>query len=56
VQKSPQNAAFRVTLGAVYLDAGLFLRARSELEQAAKIDPNSTTIRELLVRARKMAS
>lgn len=56
VQKSPSAAEFRVTLGAVYLDAGLFLRARSELEQAAKIDPNSTVIKDLLARARKMAS
>jgi len=56
VQKSPSTADFRVTLGAVYLDAGLFLRARSELEQAAKIDPNSTVIKDLLARARKMAS
>jgi curved DNA-binding protein CbpA len=56
VQKSPSSADFRVTLGAVYLDAGLFLRARTELEQAAKIDPNSATIKDLLARARKMAS
>ena len=56
VQKSPASADFRVTLGAVYLDAGLFLRARTELEQAAKIDPSSAAIRDLLARARKMAS
>ncbi|MBI2389468.1 MAG: DnaJ domain-containing protein [Deltaproteobacteria bacterium] len=56
VQKSPSAADFRVTLAAVYLDAGLFLRARSELEQAAKIDPNNNTIKDLLARARKMAS
>lgn len=56
VQKSPSSADFRVTLGAVYLDAGLFLRARTELEHAAKIDPNSATIKDLLARARKMAS
>lgn len=56
VQKSPSSADFRVTLGAVYLDAGLFLRARTELEQAAKIDPNSATIKDLLARARRMTS
>lgn len=56
VQKSPSTAEFRVTLGAVYLDAGLFLRARSELEQAAKLDPSSPVIKDLLARARNMAS
>lgn len=56
VQKNPTHAPFRVTLGAVYLDAGLFLRARSELEQAAKLDPSNAQIKELLARARKMAS
>ena len=56
VQKNPSSAAFRVTLGAVYLDAGLFLRARSELEHAAKLDSGDATIKDLLARARKMAS
>ncbi len=56
VQKSPSHPPFRVTLGAVYLDAGLFLRARSELEHAAKLDPNNATIKDLLAKARKMAS
>lgn len=56
VQKNPSSAAFRVTLGAVYLDAGLFLRARSELEHAAKLDAGDATIKDLLARARKMAS
>ncbi len=56
VQKSPTTIDFRITLGAVYLDAGLFLRARSELEQAAKLEPNNAAVKELLARARKMAS
>jgi curved DNA-binding protein CbpA len=56
VQKVPTSARFRGTLGAVYLDAGLFLRARSELEQAAKLDPSDAQLKELLARARKMAS
>jgi len=56
VQKSPTNIDFRITLGAVYLDAGLFLRARSELEHAAKLEPNNATVKDLLARARKMAS
>jgi len=56
VQKSPTTTEFRITLGAVYLDAGLFLRARSELEHAAKLDPNNAVLKDLLARARKMAS
>lgn len=56
VQKNPNHAPFRVTLGSVYLDAGLFLRARSELEQAAKLDPSNAHIKELLARARKMSA
>ncbi|MGZ6085177.1 MAG: DnaJ domain-containing protein [Polyangiales bacterium] len=56
VQKNPNHAPFRVTLGSVYLDAGLFLRARSELEQAAKLDPSNAQIKELLARARKMSA
>ncbi|GAC1352320.1 MAG: hypothetical protein NVSMB1_14030 [Polyangiales bacterium] len=56
VQKNPNNAAFRVTLGHVYLDAGLILRARSEIEQAAKLDPTDSRAKELLAQIRKMAS
>ncbi len=56
VQKSPTTIEFRITLGSVYLDAGLFLRARSELEHAAKLDPSNATVKNLLARARKMAS
>lgn len=56
VQKNPSHAPFRVTLGAIYLDAGLFLRARSELEQAAKLDPNHKEAKDLLARARRLAS
>lgn len=56
VQKNPSHAPFRVTLGAIYLDAGLFLRARSELEQATKLDPNHREAKELLARARRLAS
>lgn len=55
VAKAPNKVAYRVTLGHVYLDAGLFLRARSELEAAARLAPQDTTIRELLNRARKAA-
>ena len=56
VQKNPNNALFRVTLGHVYLDAGLVLRARSELEQATRLAPADAKAKELLAQARKMAS
>ncbi len=55
VAKDGQNGAFRRTLGHIYLDAGLVLRARSELEVAARLTPNDETVRELLARARKLA-
>ena len=55
VQKNPNNAAFRVTLGHVYLDAGLFLRAKSELEHALKLSPGDAKVKELLAHARKAA-
>ena len=55
VSKSPNKVAYRVTLGNIYLDAGLFLRARSELESAAKLAPQDASIRELLSRAKKAA-
>lgn len=53
VQKTPASAEFRVTLGHVYLDAGLFLRAASELEQAVRLAPDDAKAKELLTRARK---
>lgn len=56
VAKNPKKALYRTTLGNVYLDAGLFLRARTELENAARLAPNDAHVRELLARARKAAS
>ena len=56
VQKNPNNAAFRVTLANVYLAAGLFLRAKSELEQALKLAPGDAAVKELLAHAKKMVS
>lgn len=56
VQAKPNHGAYRATLGHVYLDAKLFLRARSELEHAARLLPNDARVRELLSRARKAAS
>jgi len=56
VQKNPNDGAFRVTLGHVYLDAGLVLRARSELEQATRLAPADNKAKTLLAQARKMVS
>jgi curved DNA-binding protein CbpA len=56
VQKNPNAAAFRVTLASVYLGAGLFLRAKSELEQALKLSPEDAKVKELLAHAKKMVS
>ncbi|GAC1540370.1 MAG: hypothetical protein NVS3B10_05070 [Polyangiales bacterium] len=56
VQKNPNRADFRVTLGNVYLDAGLFLRARTELEQGHKLDSNAPRLKELLAQVKKLVS
>jgi curved DNA-binding protein CbpA len=56
VQKNPNNVAFRVTLGHVYLDAGLYLRARSELEQALKLEHGHAKATELLAQVKKLVS
>jgi tetratricopeptide (TPR) repeat protein len=53
VQKNPSNAAFRVTLASVYVDAGLILRAKSELEQALKIAPADAKVKEPLAQVKK---
>lgn len=55
VRAKPGHAPFHVTLGHIYLDVGLFLRARTELETAARLLPNDARVRELLARARKAA-
>ncbi len=52
VQKNPASAEFRVTLGLVYFDAGLLLRAKSELEQAVRLAPDDSKAKELLVRVK----
>jgi curved DNA-binding protein CbpA len=52
VQKNPASAEFRVTLGLVYFDAGLLLRAKSELEQAVRLAPEDAKAKELLARVK----
>jgi curved DNA-binding protein CbpA len=44
----PANPAFRVTLAKIYLEAGLPLGARRELETAAQLAPQDDTIRSML--------
>jgi curved DNA-binding protein CbpA len=56
VAKNQRSALYRTTLGHIYLDAGLYLRARAELENAARLAPNDPHVRELLAAARKAAS
>jgi len=56
VQKNPNDAAFRVTLGHVYLDAGLFLRSRKELERALELEPANARAKELLAQVKKLMS
>jgi tetratricopeptide (TPR) repeat protein len=49
----PANAAFRVTLGSVFLAANLPLKARRELETAAQLAPQDDTIAAMLKRVSK---
>ncbi len=52
---SPQNVKYRVTLANVYVAANLVLAAKRELENAARIDPKSTLVAEMLRRLPKPA-
>jgi curved DNA-binding protein CbpA len=51
----PKNVAFRITLASVYLEAGLALNARRELETAAQLAPHDGTIQAMLKRVGKSA-
>jgi curved DNA-binding protein CbpA len=44
----PQNADYKITLAAVFIQAGLGLNARRELEAAAQLSPRNATIQALL--------
>ena len=50
---APQTIKFRVTLANIYLAANLVLAAKRELENAARIDPKSGLIAEMLKRLPK---
>ena len=56
VQKNPTKTAFRVTLAQVYVDAGLLLRAKSELEHAVKQSPDDAAAKSHLARVKKIIS
>ncbi len=51
---APQTIKFRVTLANVYLAANLVLAAKRELENAARIDPKSGPVAEMLKRLPKV--
>ena len=53
ISVAPQTTKYRVTLANVYLAANLVLAAKRELENAARIDPKSTVVSELLKRLPK---
>jgi curved DNA-binding protein CbpA len=53
VQIEPGNGDYKITLATVFIDAGLLLNARRELEAAAQILPRNATIQALLKRVHK---
>jgi hypothetical protein len=53
IQVEPGNADFKLTLATVFLEAGLGLNARRELEAAAQLSPRNANIQALLKRVNK---
>jgi predicted Zn-dependent protease len=51
----PEDAPIRVTLGRIYLEAGMKESALSELERAQQLAPRDDTIRDWLKQARREA-
>jgi hypothetical protein len=56
VQKGPKRPQSRVTLALAYVDAKLFRRAQSELEEAARLSPDDQRVRKLLDQVRKLSA
>ena len=54
VQKGPKRAQSRLTLALCYVDAKLFRRACSELEEASRLSPDDVRIRKLLEQVRRL--
>jgi len=48
IELAPENIKYRITLAKVYIAANLLLAAKRELEAAAKVDPKSQSVAELL--------
>jgi hypothetical protein len=55
VQQEPKNAAYRITLGEVYADAGLALRAEGEAKRAIELAPKDPRALALMDRVTKTA-
>jgi DnaJ domain len=53
IQIEPRNAEYKITLATVFLEAGLHLNARRELEAAAQLSPRNATIQALMKRVNK---
>lgn len=53
VELQPQNAKARLLLGRIYMSIGLRLNAKRELETAAKLDPASEMVKNLLIELQK---
>jgi tetratricopeptide (TPR) repeat protein len=52
---SPEDAAYRKTLGQVYVAAELYLNAQRELEQVLRLTPGDEEVRQELKRVKKLA-
>jgi len=53
VQQEPTNTVYRVTLGEIYIDAGLVLRAESEAKKAMELAPADPKVQELAAKLAK---
>jgi curved DNA-binding protein CbpA len=53
VQLEPENPEYKITLALVFIEAGLLLNARRELEAAAQLSPRNANIQALLKRVHK---
>jgi tetratricopeptide (TPR) repeat protein len=54
VKLDPHKASYHLNLALVYADLGMGLRARGEIERAQAIDPQSTQVKEAILRIKAM--
>jgi tetratricopeptide (TPR) repeat protein len=54
VKLDPNKASYRVNLAHAYIDAGLTLRARGEIDRAHALEPQSPQVKEALARLKAM--